>query len=152
MSSKYQNFKQGYFNCLHPEKYNGSFPIIYRSSLELKFLRWCDGASHVTNWTSESYIVPYQSPLDGKIHKYFIDNSITLKDKNGIEHKFLVEIKPLRMTKPPTESKKKSTATLLYEKTNWIKNQSKWRSAEQFAAKKGMKFIILTEEDLIKLN
>jgi hypothetical protein len=153
MSSKYQNFKSGFFSPLIPSRYKGSFPIIYRSSLELKFFRWCDSSSSpVIEWTSESYIVPYQSPLDGKIHKYFIDNSITLKDKNGVEHKFLVEIKPLRMTKPPTESKKKSTATLLYEKTNWIKNQSKWRSAEQFAAKKGMKFIILTEEDLIKLN
>ena len=152
MSSKYQNFKSAYFNPNHPEKYKGTFPIIYRSSLELKSLRWCDGASHVTNWTSESYVVPYQSPLDGRIHKYFIDNSITLKDKTGVEHRFLVEIKPLRMTKPPTESRKKSTATLLYEKTNWVKNRAKWSAAEQFAAKKNMKFIILTEDDLTKLS
>lgn len=152
MSSKFQNFKQGYFTPNHPEKYSGSFPIIYRSSLELKFLRWCDGASHVTNWTSESYIVPYMNPIDGKYHKYFIDNSIILKDKTGIEHKFLVEIKPKRKTMTPTVSRKKSTATILHEKVEWVKNQSKWRSGRMFAEKHGMKFIILTEEDLGKLS
>ena len=153
MSSKYQNFKSGYYNPLIPSRYKGTFPLIYRSSLELKFFRWCDSSSSpVVEWTSESYVVPYQSPLDGRIHKYFIDNSIKLKDKNGLDHDFLVEIKPLRMTKPPTESKKKSTTTLLYEKTNWVKNRAKWSAAEQFATKKHMKFIILTEKDLSKLN
>jgi hypothetical protein len=152
MTSKFQNYKQGYFHPLHLEKYKGTTPIIYRSSLELKFLRWCDSASHVINWTSESYVVPYLNPFDGKIHRYFIDNSITLKDKNGVNHSFLVEIKPKRKTLAPTESRKKSTATILHEKTEWVKNQSKWRSAEQFATKKGMRFIILTEEDLSKLS
>lgn len=152
MASKYQNFKSGYFSPLHPEKYSGTTPIIFRSSLERQFMRWCDGASHVINWTSESYVVPYLNPLDGKYHRYFIDNSITLKDKNGIEHKFLVEVKPKRKTIAPTVSRKKSTATVIHEKVEWVKNQSKWRSAEQFATKKGMKFIILTEEDLKNLT
>lgn len=152
MKSKYTNFKSGFFSPLHPEKYSGTTPIIFRSSLERQFMRWCDGASHVTNWTSESYIIPYLNPIDGKWHRYFCDNSITLKDKNGIEHKFLVEIKPKRKTVAPTESKKKSTATILHEKVEWVKFQSKSRAATLFAEKHNMKFIVLTEEDLGKLN
>jgi hypothetical protein len=153
MKNKCTNYKQGYFTPLIPSRYKGSFPLIYRSSLELKFFRWCDSSSSpVIEWTSESYVIPYQSPLDGKIHRYFCDNSITLKDKTGVEHKYLIEIKPKRKTVPPTESKKKSTSTILFEKCEWVKSRAKWKAAEEYALKKNMRFIILTEEDLIKLN
>ena len=151
MPSKYQNYKQGVFNVQHKIKYVGTYPVLYRSSLELKFMRFCDNSSNVVKWSSESNIIPYQNPLDGKIHKYFCDNMIILKDVKNKEHTFLIEIKPKRKTQPPTESRHKSSTTIIREKTDWIKNSAKWRAAEQYAAKKGIKFIILTEEDLTKL-
>ena len=152
MKSKYQNYKQSVFNPIHKEKYVGTYPILSRSSYEMKFMRWCDNASAVIKWSSESNVVPYQNPLDGRIHRYFLDNMIVMKDRQGKEHTFLIEIKPKRKTQPPTESRNKSVTTVIREKTEWVKNQAKWRSAEQYATKKGYKFIILTEDDLLKLN
>jgi hypothetical protein len=111
---KKHNYYQGVYHPEHPEKYKGSLPIIYRSGLELKFDRWCDRNPNIIQWGSESVIIPYQSPIDGKVHKYFVDNCLKLKVKNEIK-KFLVEIKPSRQTKAPKPNKRWKKQTIIYK-------------------------------------
>lgn len=151
MNKKNRNFKQGEFKPLYPDKYKGTYPILFRSALELRFMRWADSNTSVVCWSSESYIIPYRNPITNKINRYFIDNSIFIKDKEGNVKKFLIEIKPERQTKPPVDSNKKSTRTIIYEKAHWILNQAKWEAAKQFASSHDMRFIILNEHDLAKL-
>ena len=46
------------------------------------------------------------------------------------------------------QSNKKKRSTVLYENLMYHQNQCKWKAASEYAAKKGMKFIILTEKFL----
>ena len=48
---------------------------------ERKFMK-CDLSESVIKWGSEETVVPYVSPLDNKIHRYFIDFYVQLRDKD----------------------------------------------------------------------
>ena len=144
---KYSNYKQGTYKPVSPEKYAGRKLPEYRSSWELKFFQWCDKNPNVIEWSSESVVVPYKSPVDNRPHRYFVDSKLILKE-GGNNVSYLVEIKPSQQTKPPVDSKRKKKSTLLYENRTYAVNQSKWAAANLFAQKKGMNFIILTENEL----
>lgn len=140
---KRSKYKQGFFKPRNPEKYKGDpTNIVYRSSWELKFMSRLDLDPLVTNWSSEEMIIPYVSPIDNKVHRYFPD--IWYK-KNKQE--YLVEIKPLAQTKPPI---KKSRVTKKYynEVMDWGRNEAKWKAAKIHCNKMGWKFEILTEIEL----
>ena len=143
MSSK--KYRQGIFTPKNGDKFIGT-KAVYRSGLELKFFRFCDDNPNVLKWSSENVVVPYISPLDGRVHRYFVDNYIMLKEGNDVK-KYLIEIKPSKQTKPPT-TKYKKKQHILYEQRQWVINSSKWESARKFAKKKGWEFIIITEKDL----
>ena len=149
IKKKNRKYLQGIFNPLHSEKYKGTSPIIYRSSLELKCFRWMDNNSNILTWGSESVIIPYTSPLDGKIHRYFVDIVSLLKDKDGNLKKLLIEIKPSKFTIKPTLSERKSSKTIIYEQTQYAVNQAKWQAATAWSKTKGYVFLILTERDLV---
>ncbi len=140
-------FKQGKYKPVNRQKYIGGKLPEYRSSWELKFFTWCDKNINVIKWSSESVIVPYISPVDGKAHRYFVDNTVTLKEGNDIK-RYLVEIKPYSQTQPPVHSNRKKKSTLLYEHVTYAVNQAKWAAARKIAAKRNMEFIILTENEL----
>lgn len=144
---KKSQYKQGTYKPVHRQKYIGNKLPQYRSSWELKFFQWCDRNDNVLEWCSESIIVPYMSPVDGRYHRYFVDNAIVLKEGDKIV-KYLVEIKPSKQTKPPTPSNRKKKSTIIYEQVTYAVNQAKWEAARKFANKKNMKFIILTENEL----
>ena len=141
-----RKFKQGIFKPAYPQKYAGTFPILWRSSYELKFMRWADYNPAVITWGSESIIVPYQNPLTQRVSRYFVDFNITLKNKNGETKKYLIEIKPSVQTVPPIPTK--NTRSLLRRQAEYVKNRAKWEAATQFATKKGSEFVVLTEKHL----
>lgn len=139
---------KGFYTPSHPEKYKGKKDvIIYRSSWELRFMRYCDTHSNILEWSSEEIIIPYVSPIDGKMHRYFVDFYVKVRNKTGDIEKLLVEIKPKKFTKPPVK-KKRVTKTYLSEIKQWGINKAKWDAAVKYANKKGMKFIIMTEDTL----
>jgi len=76
-----------------------------------------------------------------------VDGNVIIKEGDIIKS-YLVEIKPYSQTKPPKESKRKKKTTILYEKITYAVNQAKWDAAKQYAAKKNMEFLILTEREL----
>ena len=144
---RYSPYKQGVYNPVNRAKYIGVQTPVYRSSWELKFFQWCDKNINVLEWGSESTIVPYVSPLDNRVHRYYVDGAVALKEGNEVV-RYLVEIKPYKQTQPPVESKRKKQKTIIYEKTTYAINQAKWQAAEKFAKKRNMQFIILTENEL----
>jgi hypothetical protein len=148
LGKKNSNYKQGIFNPKNPNKYKGSLPIIYRSGLELKSFRYLDNNPNVLTWGSESIVIPYQSPADGKIHRYFVDLVAALKSKDGTIKKLLIEVKPEKQTRPPTITAKKKQKTMLYEKYQWAVNQAKWDAAKNWCKAKNYLFIILNEKHL----
>ena len=144
---KYSPYKQGYFRPVCDSKYRGTRPIIYRSGLELTFYRWCDRNEKVTQWGSESVVIPYISPIDGKTHRYFVD-AVLILNVNDTFKKYIVEIKPSTQIHPPRQTGKKKKETVLYEQIQWARNQAKWEAARNWSAKHGYEFSILTEKDL----
>ena len=88
-------------------KYRGDYKnIIYRSSWELKFMKYCDLNDSILEWGSEEVVIPYRSPLDNRIHRYFVDFYIKVEDMNGQIKKYLIEVKPKRQTAPPPKPKR----------------------------------------------
>jgi len=144
---KNKNYKQGTFYALNVKKYKGTTPIIYRSSLELTVFRWLDNNSNVISWGSESVIIPYISPTDSKMHRYFVDLNLTLLE-NGQYQKYLIEIKPYSQVLPPTKSAKKKPSTILYESVMYSINQAKWEAAREWCKKHNYKFLIFTEKHI----
>tara|TARA_R100001079_G_scaffold67993_1_gene35659 strand:+ start:996 stop:1433 length:438 start_codon:yes stop_codon:yes gene_type:complete len=139
-------WRQGIFIPKNSHKFIGD-KAIYRSGLELKFFRFCDNNNNVKKWGSENVIVPYYNPLDNKGHKYYVDNYIEILEGNKLV-KYLVEIKHSRETKPP-RTKYRNRKHLLYEQKTFVTNQAKWKAAKEYSKKRGYKFIILTEKELI---
>jgi hypothetical protein len=139
-----KQFKQGIYHPINPDKLIGASTATYRSSFELKFFKFCDLNPNIIKWGSESIAIPYISPIDRRLHHYYIDNIVIIKEGDKIG-KYLVEIKPKNQTLPPTESKRKKHSTLLYEQIMFAKNTAKWSAARKFCEAKGYKFLILTE-------
>lgn len=141
-------YTQGTYKPQNPSKYVGQNNPIFRSGWELKFFRWADTNQNILFWGSENIIIPYLNPLDNKVHRYFVDNFVVFKDKDGNKRKFLIEIKPSKQVEKPIANNRKKKSTILYEQTTWITNQAKWDAAKKWAEKKGYQFIILTEKEL----
>jgi hypothetical protein len=132
----------------YPEKYKGNpNNIICRSSWERKFCRWCDLNENIIEWGSEEFWIPYISPVDNRVHKYFPDFIIKVKDKHGNAKVYVVEVKPKKQTMPP---KKKSRITKSYinEIKTYSVNQAKWKAADEFCKDRLIEFKVITEDDL----
>lgn len=140
-------FQQGLYIPINANKYLGREKPAYRSSFELKFFRWCDSNTNVLEWASEAVIIPYISPLDNKVHRYYTDGVIALKEATGVI-KYIIEIKPLKQVMPPEVTKRKKKSTLLHENTQYIINTAKWDAARKWCSTRGYKFQILTEKEL----
>lgn len=146
MSKK--EFLQGKYRPINPQKYKGDVTnIIYRSSWERKFLQYCDMNENILEYSSEEIALPYRSPIDNKIHRYFPDFYIKVKESSGKIKKYIIEIKPKKQTIEP-QVKKRKTKSYIYEVYEYAKNQAKWKAAEEFCKDRLWEFKVLTEDDL----
>ena len=133
----------------NPKKYKGNpSQVIYRSLWERKVMVYCDRNDKVIEWGSEEVIVPYRSPWDGKIHRYFSDFYMKVEQQSGNVKKFLIEVKPKSQCKSPVKKPKRKTRNWYKQVKAWGINQAKWKSAEEYCKDKGMEFKILTEDHL----
>ncbi len=139
---------KGRYQPNNPLKYKGNFRnIIYRSLWELKFMKYCDSNPNILEWGSEEFYLPYRSPLDNKVHRYFPDFYIKVKETTGKIKKYIIEVKPKRQCIEPKPQKKK-TRTYIYEVREYAKNQAKWKAAEEYCLDRGYEFKVLTEKEL----
>jgi len=146
------NYYQGRFKPRNPEKYKGDpTNIIYRSGWELKLMSYLDKHPHVTKWNSEEIVIPYRSPIDGKMHRYFPDFYVEQINKEKRKEKVLIEVKPYAQTRPPkvqNTKRNKPTKRYINEVKTWGINSAKWNAAEEFCKDKGYIFRIITENEL----
>jgi hypothetical protein len=142
------HFHQGKFRPQNPAKYEGDpTAIVYRSSWEKRFLTWCDVNPAIVKYSSEEIVIPYRCPTDGKIHRYFPDAKITVRESNGQLRSFLIEIKPDAQTRQPVRGNK-SKKTFIHEVFTWGKNSAKWEAAENYCKDRGISFMLITEYEL----
>ena len=138
----------GRFTPKNPKKYIGdSNNIIYRSSWECKVMSWLDLNDDIVSWASEELIIPYVSPLDDRVHRYFPDFVVKAKTKTGLMKTLILEVKPKKQTIEP-QPRKRVTKQYINEVTTWGVNQAKWKAATEFCLDRGWEFKILTEDHL----
>ena len=138
----------GFYKPANPNKYRGNpTRIVYRSLWEKKYMKYCDNTPAILEWGSEEIIIPYRSPIDNRVQRYYPDFYIKVREKSGKISKYIVEIKPKKQTKPPY-GKDKRTAAYKREALTFAKNRAKWDAAEEFCDDRQMKFLILTEDHL----
>ena len=140
---------KGKYKVKNPQKYIGdSTNVIYRSLMELNFMKWCERSEKVLKWNSEEVVIPYISPMDKKRHRYFPD--FLIQTNKGWT---LIEVKPLIQTKPPKKiliekvTLKKKRRYVKAVKT-WLVNEAKWNAAKKVCEVNGWKFELLTEKQL----
>ena len=141
-------YKGRYFPT-NPKKYRGNpNQIIYRSLWERKVMVYCDKNDAIIEWGSEEIIVPYLSPMDGKIHRYFPDFYMKVRQADGSTKKFIIEVKPKSQCKQPIKNPKRRTTKWFNEVKTFAINQAKWKYAKEFCEDKGMEFKIFTEDHI----
>jgi len=139
---------KGRYKPNRPEKYIGNpTSVIYRSLLERRFMVYCDTSKNILEWGSEEVVVPYKSPVDNKMHRYYVDFIVRLRNKEGLIETILIEVKPKRQCSPPKKPTKKRKSYITEMKT-WGVNTAKWKAATEYAENKGWKFKIMTDETL----
>jgi hypothetical protein len=140
---------QGKFKPINPNKYKGDpTNIIFRSSYELKFMEYCDLNESINEWRSEEFFIPYISPIDGKVHRYFPDFFVRYKDKHGENRTLVAEIKPEKDLKMPDQNPKRKTKSWAFKVKTWVVNEAKWKAAKEFCEDRKWEFKILTEKEL----
>ena len=136
------------FKPSFPQKYQGDANnIICRSSWERKFCNYCDTNPNILKWASEEFSIPYVSPVDNRVHRYYPDFLIEVRETSGKIKKYVVEVKPLKQTQPPKQGKR-VTKSFIYEAKTYAVNQAKWKAATEFCLDNGVEFKIITEKEL----
>ena len=132
-----------------PRKYKGDpTNIIYRSLWERKFMVYCDKNQNILEWASEEIAIPYRSPIDNRVHRYFPDFYMKVKETNGRIKNYVIEVKPAKQTIPPKKPKRQ-TKGYIREAYEYAKNQAKWKMAKEFCADRQWEFKVVTEKELV---
>ena len=148
-------YKQGKFKPRNPGKYIGDVSdITYRSGWESKLMHYLDRHESVLRWGSEELIIPYRSPIDNRIHRYFTDFYVEQLNSHTKKKEVLViEVKPKAQTIEPDFTKRMTKKggirkAYLREVKTWGINRAKWDAAEAYCKDRGWNFQILTEYEL----
>lgn len=169
MSIFSRNYVQGRFVPKHTEKcvnMNGTLgsPSVptYRSSWELKFMKFCDKYDSVLEWGSEVVKIPYISEVDGKAHQYITDFYFVCRDACDRITRYIIEVKPksqvanldenFHIVYPdPPKTRTRKAIENWQERCNTLRvNNSKWTAARKWCATNGFVFKILTEEQILE--
>lgn len=138
MSSK------GRFKPKNPQKYKGDpTNIVYRSGWELKLMGYLDAHEEVVQWASEEFCIPYRSPVDNRIHRYFPDFWVKKNDGSIM----VIEVKPAVQAEPPKQPSR-MTRRYVSEVFEYGKNQAKWAAARDYCDDRGWQFVVMTEKEL----
>jgi hypothetical protein len=123
------------------EKYIGDAAnITCRSLWERNICKFCDETPNIVKWSSEEIVIPYESPLDKKMHNYYPDFLIQVKTGDLVKT-MMVEVKPKKQTYLKENASKK-------EQIIWSINNAKWEAAKKYAQSIGYEFLIITEKHL----
>ena len=153
MARNYYQIPDFYPHLKNPSKYVGTLPLSLRSGWEIQYAQYLDKHSSILEWASESIVIQYVSPIDGRYHRYFTDFWMKIVDKNGKHKEYLIELKPYTQTIAESIKKPARVTKAYVEKVQtFMKNQAKWDAARKWCAaerKNGrdIQFVIITEKD-----
>ena len=134
-------FAQGPYTVKNPAKYVGKGVPRYWSGWELSFMIFLDNNNNVMQWASESIQIPYRNPVTGKQSIYVPDFLITYRTRQNTLIAEVIEIKPKKQS--IIESKMNNRDRMVV-----AINYAKWDSATKWCNRNGLKFRVITEQDL----
>lgn len=168
------HYKQGLFIPNNKEKViklNSNGGLFYRSSWEKKIMIWLDNKEEIIRWGAEGIEIPYisremveidgHSELKNKNRCYYPDFYYEMKLSDGRIKKVVAEVKPKKeyemaykflseeIKVDPNLSVKK-LKNLEYDFKMGQKNAAKWSTMIDWCERKGLEFIIITEDHLNK--
>jgi len=136
-------YAQSTYIVKNKEKYVGRKSPFYRSSWECTFMMFCDNNPSVIQWASEPFMVPYRNPFTGKNTIYVPDFMIMYVDRNGQKHAEVIEVKP-------TKEIAIENARSVRDRAAVALNMTKWAAANEFCKNYGMRFRVVTEQDIFQ--
>lgn len=136
-------FAQGTYQVKNVEKYVGKGTPRFRSGWEHAFMRFCDNNDNILQWASESITIPYRNPITGKQSIYVPDFLITYRTRQNTMVAEIIEIKPKNQS--IVESKMNANQRAVV-----AQNYAKWDAATKWAKRNGLKFRVVTEDDLFR--
>lgn len=150
MARNLYQVKNIYPHLKNPQKYTAPDKVITcRSGWEITFvIKFLDRHPSVLEWTSESLVIPYLYPVDGKMHRYFTDFWMKCVGSDGKTKEFIIEVKPYAETIEPKKPVRSTKG--YYEKvTTYIKNQAKWAAARRYCEQlrlqgRNIEFMVVT--------
>ena len=104
-------------------------------------MQFCDNNPAIIQWASESINIPYRNPFTNKQTIYVPDFLIIYIDKNQQRHAEVIEIKP------STETTMES-ARNMRDRAYVALNHAKWAAATAWCKNNGLKFRIVTENEI----
>lgn len=145
------NFLKGTYTPRNPEKYVGKGEPYFRSSWEKRCFYYFDTNKNILEWASENIAIQYFYPLDNKNHRYYPDIYCKVRKKDGDTATYVIEIKPYAQSVKPKPPKNKSAKAMRnYNNARQVvlKNEFKWKAAEEYCKKKGFTFRVITEKQI----
>lgn len=153
--------KKGLYQLQNPDKYISAAPAIFKSGWEWRVFDKLDRTPNILKWGYECIDIYYGNPKKpGGYTVYKPDIFCILIDASGYEQKYLIEIKPHKMSvepKVPTMPKTKTAQSgIRYKKAmfryqqavlDYAVNRAKWDAAEKWCATHGVRWLVLTEEN-----
>ena len=104
---------KGKYYPSYPRKYKGDpTNIIYRSLWERKFMVYCDKNESILEWVSEEIAIPYRSPIDNRVHRYFPDFYMKVKERGGVDLMPEMQTKPVNKYLLPRIKSKNSVSSV----------------------------------------
>ena len=165
--------KQGYYRIINKEKYIGDPSlVIYRSSWEMGFCKYCDVSPSVKRWSSEPISIPYwdrvskleecaklgldpNNPSNWEVKNYNTDFWYEVDNGKDKLEKIFVEIKPsykLKKPIPPNkEASLKEQRTFIKAAKEYLINEAKFAALKAWASQHGSVFYVFTEKTLEKI-
>lgn len=134
-------YAQGKYTVKNLEKYVGKREPTFRSSWEFSFMTFCDNNPSVLQWASEPFMIPYQNPFTGRSTVYVPDFLLVYVDRAGQSHSELIEVKPSRQTTLENARSTRDRAAVAL-------NTAKWAAANAWCRRAGIRFRVVTENDL----
>jgi hypothetical protein len=104
-------------------------------------MRFCDTNENIVQWASESINIPYKHPLTGKQTIYVPDFLVVYRNKNNTVKAEVIEIKPSGQSAITETQNSKERAIVAI-------NYAKWAAAQQWCARQGLTFRVITEKDM----
>lgn len=150
MDRKNGKYYQGDYKPQHPEKYIGNVLPHYRSSWERRVFFYMDTNENIAAWGSECVVVPYTSPKDGQIHRYYPDIFCRVKTQDGLKD-FMLEIKPMAQSQPAKKPKRNTLKALQqFNEGNetYLVNRAKWEACARWCRERNITFRVVTENEL----